>query len=65
MSVEYIMLCLLMLLLIKMININELFFIIIFLTFIVCEGVFGISILVSIIRNFGNRNLFNLFYFKI
>lgn len=33
---------------------NEQFFVIIFLTFRVCEGVLGLSILVSLIRTHGN-----------
>nr|YP_010946423.1 NADH dehydrogenase subunit 4L [Balta maculata]WGO57141.1 NADH dehydrogenase subunit 4L [Balta maculata] len=32
----------------------ELFFVFIFLTFSVCEGALGLSILVSMIRGFGN-----------
>nr|YP_011010533.1 NADH dehydrogenase subunit 4L [Haloveloides sundaensis]WPW47174.1 NADH dehydrogenase subunit 4L [Haloveloides sundaensis] len=35
-------------------------FIILFLTFSVCEGVLGLSILVTMIRSFGNDNLLNL-----
>nr|YP_011010442.1 NADH dehydrogenase subunit 4L [Halovelia malaya]WPW47057.1 NADH dehydrogenase subunit 4L [Halovelia malaya] len=35
-------------------------FMILFLTFSVCEGVLGLSILVSMIRSFGNDNLLNL-----
>nr|YP_010620924.1 NADH dehydrogenase subunit 4L [Archiblatta hoeveni]WAX39255.1 NADH dehydrogenase subunit 4L [Archiblatta hoeveni] len=33
---------------------NELFFSMIFLTFSVCEGALGLSILVSMIRSYGN-----------
>nr|YP_011010351.1 NADH dehydrogenase subunit 4L [Metrocoris tigrinus]WPW46966.1 NADH dehydrogenase subunit 4L [Metrocoris tigrinus] len=39
---------------------SEYYFIIIFLTFSVCEGVLGLSILVSMIRCHGNDNLMNL-----
>nr|UJG45341.1 NADH dehydrogenase subunit 4L [Aquarius najas] len=39
---------------------SEYNFIIIFLTFSVCEGVLGLSILVSMIRCHGNDNLMNL-----
>nr|YP_011010403.1 NADH dehydrogenase subunit 4L [Metrocoris inthanon]WPW47018.1 NADH dehydrogenase subunit 4L [Metrocoris inthanon] len=39
---------------------TEYYFIIIFLTFSVCEGVLGLSILVSMIRCHGNDNLMNL-----
>nr|AVN68031.1 NADH dehydrogenase subunit 4L [Balta sp. Cairns, Australia] len=37
----------------------ELFFIVIFLTFSVCEGALGLSILVSMIRSFGNDYFYN------
>nr|WGO58207.1 NADH dehydrogenase subunit 4L [Allacta transversa] len=37
----------------------ELYFLIIFLTFSVCEGVLGLSILVSMIRSCGNDYLSN------
>nr|YP_010270170.1 NADH dehydrogenase subunit 4L [Potamometra zhengi]UJY96896.1 NADH dehydrogenase subunit 4L [Potamometra zhengi]UJY96909.1 NADH dehydrogenase subunit 4L [Potamometra zhengi]UJY96922.1 NADH dehydrogenase subunit 4L [Potamometra zhengi] len=39
---------------------GEYYFIIIFLTFSVCEGVLGLSILVSMIRCHGNDNLMNM-----
>nr|YP_010946358.1 NADH dehydrogenase subunit 4L [Balta vilis]WGO57076.1 NADH dehydrogenase subunit 4L [Balta vilis] len=32
----------------------ELYFVVVFLTFSVCEGALGLSILVSMIRSFGN-----------
>lgn len=52
---EYIVLSLFLLLFIYLNIINfEFFFSIIFLVFRVCEGVLGISILVSIIRTHGN-----------
>nr|AIW06260.1 NADH dehydrogenase subunit 4L [Blattodea sp. MT-2014] len=37
----------------------ELFFVVVFLTFSVCEGALGLSILVSMIRSFGNDYFFN------
>nr|YP_010875379.1 NADH dehydrogenase subunit 4L [Balta curvirostris]WGW15126.1 NADH dehydrogenase subunit 4L [Balta curvirostris] len=37
----------------------ELFFVVIFLSFSVCEGALGLSILVSMIRSFGNDYFFN------
>nr|YP_010946397.1 NADH dehydrogenase subunit 4L [Balta valida]WGO57115.1 NADH dehydrogenase subunit 4L [Balta valida] len=37
----------------------ELFFVVIFLTFSVCEGALGLSILVSMIRSFGNDYFYN------
>nr|YP_010270196.1 NADH dehydrogenase subunit 4L [Potamometra berezowskii]UJY96974.1 NADH dehydrogenase subunit 4L [Potamometra berezowskii]UJY96987.1 NADH dehydrogenase subunit 4L [Potamometra berezowskii]UJY97000.1 NADH dehydrogenase subunit 4L [Potamometra berezowskii]UJY97013.1 NADH dehydrogenase subunit 4L [Potamometra berezowskii]UJY97026.1 NADH dehydrogenase subunit 4L [Potamometra berezowskii] len=39
---------------------GEYYFIIIFLTFSVCEGVLGLSVLVSMIRCHGNDNLMNM-----
>lgn len=54
-SLEYIVLVSFLLLFIYLNIINyERFFSIIFLTFSVCEGALGISILVSIIRTHGN-----------
>nr|UBN08987.1 NADH dehydrogenase subunit 4L [Panesthia tryoni tryoni] len=38
----------------------ELFFMMIFLTFSVCEGALGLSILVSMIRSYGN-DFFNIY----
>lgn len=54
-SLEYIVLVLFFLLIIYLNLINyEYFFSMIFLTFSVCEGALGLSILVSIIRTHGN-----------
>ena len=54
-SLEYIVLRLFLLLFIYLNLLNyENFFSIIFLTFSVCEGALGLSILVSIIRTHGN-----------
>nr|YP_011010260.1 NADH dehydrogenase subunit 4L [Esakia hungerfordi]WPW46862.1 NADH dehydrogenase subunit 4L [Esakia hungerfordi] len=39
---------------------NEYYFLIFFLTFSVCEGVLGLSVLVSMIRSHGNDNLMNI-----
>nr|YP_009692474.1 NADH dehydrogenase subunit 4L [Limnogonus poissoni]QEH58886.1 NADH dehydrogenase subunit 4L [Limnogonus poissoni]QEH58900.1 NADH dehydrogenase subunit 4L [Limnogonus poissoni]QEH58927.1 NADH dehydrogenase subunit 4L [Limnogonus poissoni] len=39
---------------------GEFNFVILFLTFSVCEGVLGLSILVSMIRSHGNDNLMNM-----
>lgn len=53
---EYIILRLFLFLFIYLnINIMEIYFLIIFLVFRVCEGVLGLSILVSIIRTHGNN----------
>nr|YP_009522479.1 NADH dehydrogenase subunit 4L [Micronecta sahlbergii]AXQ02202.1 NADH dehydrogenase subunit 4L [Micronecta sahlbergii] len=40
--------------------INELYFLLIFLTFTVCEGAVGLGILVSMIRCHGNDNIQSL-----
>nr|ARH54581.1 NADH dehydrogenase subunit 4L [Platystomos albinus] len=39
---------------------NEYFFLMIFLTMSVCEGALGLSILVSLIRSFGNDYIMNM-----
>lgn len=43
----------------------NIFFLIIFLRFIVCEGVLGLSLLISIIRILGNSNIQNLNSLKL
>lgn len=54
-SLEFIVLRLFLILFIYLNLVNyELFFAIVFLTFSVCEGALGLSILVSIIRTHGN-----------
>nr|YP_009250320.1 NADH dehydrogenase subunit 4L [Periplaneta lateralis]AMW91075.1 NADH dehydrogenase subunit 4L [Periplaneta lateralis]UEV86531.1 NADH dehydrogenase subunit 4L [Periplaneta lateralis] len=54
-SLEFIVLVLFLMLYIYLNGFNyELFFSMIFLTFSVCEGALGLSILVSMIRSFGN-----------
>nr|QWZ46423.1 NADH dehydrogenase subunit 4L [Stenomorpha consobrina] len=54
-SLEYIVLSIYMMLYIYLSFFNnEYFFSMIFLTFSVCEGVLGLSILVSLIRSHGN-----------
>nr|AXS65035.1 NADH dehydrogenase subunit 4L [Curculionoidea sp. 14 KM-2017] len=40
---------------------NEFFFLMIFLTMSVCEGALGLSILVSLIRSFGNDYIMSMF----
>jgi NADH-ubiquinone oxidoreductase chain 4L len=60
-SLEFIVLSLFFLLFLFLNLLNyEIYFSIIFLTFRVCEGALGVSILVSIIRTHGN-NYFNSF----
>ena len=54
-SLEFIVLILFILLLLRLNFINyEIYFSIFFLRFCVCEGVLGLSVLVSIIRTHGN-----------
>lgn len=43
----------------------NIFFLIVFLVFIVCEGVLGLSLLISIIRILGNSNIQNLYLIKL
>ncbi len=53
---EYIILSLFLLLFIYLnFNLIEIYFLILFLTFRVCEGALGLAILVSIIRTHGNN----------
>ena len=55
-SLEYLMLRLFLFLFIYLIRRNiEIYFLIVFLVFRVCEGALGLSILVSIIRTHGNN----------
>lgn len=43
---------------------TEKYILIYFLTFCVCEGAFGLSILVSLVRSFGNDYLQSLIFLK-
>nr|AML26486.1 NADH dehydrogenase subunit 4L [Staphylinidae sp. BMNH 1274658] len=55
MSLEFIILSLFLGLLLNLSNYsNELYFSMIFLTMSVCEGALGLSVLVSLIRSYGN-----------
>nr|YP_010554720.1 NADH dehydrogenase subunit 4L [Parapsyche elsis]UYO79353.1 NADH dehydrogenase subunit 4L [Parapsyche elsis] len=54
-SLEFIMLVLLMFLVMFVIELqNEFYFLMLFMVMVVCEGVLGISILVLMIRAYGN-----------
>nr|QXT45808.1 NADH dehydrogenase subunit 4L [Maccaffertium vicarium] len=54
-SLEFIVLSLYTLLFVYLLNLSaELYFTMVFLTFAVCEGALGLSILVSMIRTHGN-----------
>nr|AMP43738.1 NADH dehydrogenase subunit 4L [Heleodromia immaculata] len=54
-SLEFIVLSLFLLLFIFLLNYNfEMYFSMMFLTFSVCEGALGLSILISMIRTHGN-----------
>nr|WEL32827.1 NADH dehydrogenase subunit 4L [Pentaspinula unispinula] len=64
-SLEYIVISLfLMIILYLLFFNNELYFVIIFMIMSVCEGVLGLSILVSMIRSHGN-DFFNSFSFSL
>nr|AZL35890.1 NADH dehydrogenase subunit 4L [Okiscarta uchidae] len=57
-SLEFIILSLFMVFYFYLINFNyEFYLVLIFLTFSVCEGVLGLSVLVSLIRSHGNDYL--------
>nr|YP_010175350.1 NADH dehydrogenase subunit 4L [Torleya mikhaili]QSL98488.1 NADH dehydrogenase subunit 4L [Torleya mikhaili] len=54
-SLEFISISLYLLLYLYLLNkSSELYFLMVFLTFVVCEGALGLSILVSMIRTHGN-----------
>nr|AVN67422.1 NADH dehydrogenase subunit 4L [Gromphadorhina grandidieri] len=54
-SLEFIVLILYVVLYTYLMNFNyELYFMMVFLTFSVCEGALGLSILISMIRGYGN-----------
>nr|AZL35822.1 NADH dehydrogenase subunit 4L [Cosmoscarta heros] len=58
MSLEFIILSLFMILYFYLISFDyEFYLVLIFLTFSVCEGVLGLSVLVSLIRSHGNDYL--------
>nr|AFY16880.1 NADH dehydrogenase subunit 4L [Perittopus sp. HL-2012] len=60
-SLEYLVITLFLLFFLFLYNFGfEYNFIVVFLTFSVCEGVLGLAILVSMIRCHGNDNLMNL-----
>lgn len=56
-TIELIMLSLLLLLFLNMIVLNILL-ILYYLVFVVCEGVLGLSLLILLIRRFGNNNIY-------
>lgn len=61
-SLEYLVLCVYIFIIIFCIRfLGNIYLILIFLTFSVCEGVLGLSILVSIIRRYGNDHINSLF----
>nr|ALO77344.1 NADH deshydrogenase subunit 4L [Chirotenon longimanus] len=60
-SMEYLVISLYLLMNLEfMFYSNEFFFLMIYLTMSVCEGVLGLSILVSLIRSFGNDYILTL-----
>nr|YP_008379342.1 NADH dehydrogenase subunit 4L [Lygus lineolaris]ABY74775.1 NADH dehydrogenase subunit 4L [Lygus lineolaris] len=64
-SLEYIVLCVYIFMVTFLLDfLGDMYFILVFLTFSVCEGVLGLSILVTIIRSYGNDQVNTLFMFK-
>nr|YP_010735842.1 NADH dehydrogenase subunit 4L [Phytomastax pentaspinula]WEL32815.1 NADH dehydrogenase subunit 4L [Phytomastax pentaspinula] len=64
-SLEYIVISLFLMIVLYLLCFNnELYFVIIFMVMSVCEGVLGLSILVSMIRSHGN-DFFNSFSFSL
>ena len=64
MRLEYIVLRIFLFIYLYLIFIEyEIFFTIVFLSFRVCEGVIGLSLLISIVRNYGNNYLQSLNFF--
>lgn len=65
-SLEFIILSLFINLYLNLIIFNfEIFYLILLLRFMVCEGVLGLSLLIRLIRKLGNSNLQNLNLLKI
>nr|UPL65981.1 NADH dehydrogenase subunit 4L [Onomaus tenuis] len=61
-GLEYLVLCIFLFFMFFIMNmIDNMYVILIFLTFSVCEGVLGLSILVSIIRSHGNDHVNSIF----
>nr|UPL65968.1 NADH dehydrogenase subunit 4L [Hyalopeplus sp.] len=61
-SLEYLVLFIYLLFILFFMNyLGNMYLIMIFLTFSVCEGVLGLSILVSMIRSYGNDQVNSLF----
>nr|WPO01472.1 NADH dehydrogenase subunit 4L [Eocanthecona thomsoni] len=57
-SLEYMVLCVFFCLCLVMLNYGyELYFVLLFLVFTVCEGALGLSVLVGLVRNQGNDYL--------
>nr|UPL65890.1 NADH dehydrogenase subunit 4L [Mecomma ambulans] len=64
-SLEYLVLCIYMSMIMYLyMYMSDMYMILIFLTFSVCEGVLGLSILVSQIRCHGNDQVNSLFMMK-
>nr|QDI93358.1 NADH dehydrogenase subunit 4L [Rubeospineus bicorniger]QDI93371.1 NADH dehydrogenase subunit 4L [Rubeospineus bicorniger] len=64
-SLEYLVLCIYMYFVFFIMNyFGDMYLILIFLTFSVCEGVLGLSVLVGLIRCHGNDHVNSLFLVK-
>lgn len=63
-SLEYLSLVIFLLIFFRIWLITEKYILIYFLTFCVCEGAFGLSILVMIVRSYGNDYLNRIIFLK-
>nr|AML26226.1 NADH dehydrogenase subunit 4L [Scirtidae sp. BMNH 1274304] len=60
-SLEFIVLSLFFMMILLLLNYNnELYFLMLFILFSVCEGVLGLSVMVSIVRSHGNDFFYNM-----
>nr|UPL65942.1 NADH dehydrogenase subunit 4L [Dicyphus sp.] len=60
-SLEYLVLCIYIFMIYYILNyMGDIYFVLMFLGFSVCEGVLGLSILVALIRNYGNDQVNSL-----
>nr|QDI93761.1 NADH dehydrogenase subunit 4L [Rubellomiris bispinosus] len=64
-SLEYLVLCIYMYFMIFIMSyVGDMYMVLIFLTFSVCEGVLGLSVLVGLVRCHGNDHINSLFLIK-
>nr|QDI93397.1 NADH dehydrogenase subunit 4L [Insulaphylus sp. ph6] len=64
-SLEYLVLCIYMYFMFFVMGyVGDMYLVLVFLTFSVCEGVLGLSVLVNLIRCHGNDHVNSLFFIK-